>query len=76
MLVKMSRIHHLQSWIYIFASQIFIVKLFAFLRRWFRKDPEIPSEMKYLIIGLGNMGYEYDGNRHNLGFEVVDTLAQ
>ncbi|OJW68180.1 MAG: aminoacyl-tRNA hydrolase [Candidatus Amoebophilus sp. 36-38] len=31
--------------------------------------------MKYLIIGLGNMGPEYDLTRHNIGFQVVDQLA-
>ncbi len=30
---------------------------------------------KFLIAGLGNVGEEYDGTRHNIGFEVVDAIA-
>lgn len=29
-----------------------------------------------IIIGLGNVGQEYDGTRHNIGFEVINVLAK
>jgi PTH1 family peptidyl-tRNA hydrolase len=31
--------------------------------------------MKYLIVGLGNIGDEYAHTRHNIGFDIVDTIA-
>ena len=32
--------------------------------------------MKYLIVGLGNIGSEYENTRHNIGFKIVDALAK
>ena len=32
--------------------------------------------MKYLIVGLGNIGNEYRNTRHNIGFMVLDALAK
>lgn len=32
--------------------------------------------MKYLIVGLGNIGNEYTYTRHNIGFMVLDAFAE
>ena len=32
--------------------------------------------MKYLIVGLGNIGNEYLNTRHNIGFKVLDAFVE
>jgi len=48
-----------------------------FLKRIFNwsKTPKV-DYMKYLIVGLGNIGSEYEDTRHNIGFNVLDELAK
>lgn len=32
--------------------------------------------MKFLIVGLGNIGAKYESTRHNIGFKVLDFIAE
>ncbi len=42
----------------------------------FNNNTTSSDPMKYLIVGLGNIGSEYDHTRHNIGFDVVDYMAK
>jgi len=55
-----------------------IISIFSSKPNAPQEDPQEVEDpnMKYLIAGLGNIGAKYDNTRHNVGFEVLDTIAK
>ena len=51
-----------------------ILRLFGFGKR--TEQQATDSMIKYLVVGLGNIGPEYRKTRHNMGFMVVDRFAE
>jgi len=40
------------------------------------QNPPILPEAPFILVGLGNPGREYRGNRHNVGFMTIDRLSE
>ena len=51
-------------------------KLLQLFNRESDDSNSIDPTMKYLIVGLGNPGAEYHNNRHNIGFLILNQMAE
>lgn len=52
------------------------MNLTSFITDLFSKNNNKEEVKKYLIVGLGNIGDKYKNTRHNIGFKILDYLAE
>ena len=54
--------------------------MLKFLKSLFNPDRKVLEETdtmkKFLAVGLGNIGEKYQNTRHNIGFKILDALAE
>ena len=46
------------------------------IREWLRRKKQKEEKIMYVIAGLGNPTAKYEKTRHNVGFDVIDRLAE
>ena len=42
--------------------------------KWFKRGSKAIENNKFLIVGLGNIGFKYEKTRHNIGFRIIDAI--
>ncbi|MEO9512060.1 MAG: aminoacyl-tRNA hydrolase [Flavobacteriaceae bacterium] len=54
--------------------------MFQFIKTLFSTPKQVLDDTdimkKFLVVGLGNIGLEYEETRHNIGFKILDFLSE